>query len=65
MCKAEKDWSPRVEGEVEDEGRVVGKAWETRGGGGDALGQLQPGIHLGTRLGTPVAQLSLYVRCLK
>lgn len=24
VCKAEKDWSPRVEEEVEDEGRLVG-----------------------------------------
>lgn len=41
-----------------------GMAWEARGGGGSALG-LQPGIQLGARLGTPVAQASLYVQCLK
>lgn len=40
-------------------------AWEARGGGGNTLGQLQPGIHLGTWLGAPVAQASLYVQCLK
>lgn len=41
-----------------------GMAWEARGGGRSALG-LQPGIQLGARLGTPVAQASLYVQCLK